>query len=55
MKVYTVFFLVATQCCFADPAKWTAVDLIHVAQQLDCRRSFANTVRHFRVPEKMGS
>ena len=30
------------------------MDWIHIAQQLDRWRSFANTVRHFRVPEKNG-
>ena len=53
-KVYTVFFYVETQCSFADPAKWWAVDWIHMAQQLDRRRSLANTVRHFRVERKDG-
>jgi len=55
MKIYTVFLYVATQCSFVGPAKWRAVDWIHMAQQLDRRRSLANTVRHFRVLEKMGS
>ena len=55
MKVYTEFYYAATRCSLADPAKWRPVDWIHVARQLDRRRSLANTVRHFRAPEKMGS